>query len=101
MKIENYLTEVKKFQKHPKRKKLDRLTYLALGLNGESGEVAEEIKKAWRNKGGKITATRKGALILELGDVFNLALRMCKELDTDLETVLELHLEYIKTKQVI
>jgi NTP pyrophosphatase (non-canonical NTP hydrolase) len=42
--------------------------YPALGLCGEAGEVAELIKKAYRDDGGEFDAARLEALHKELGD---------------------------------
>jgi NTP pyrophosphatase (non-canonical NTP hydrolase) len=98
MEIEEYLKKVKKYQKNPQRKKIDRLAYLALGIAGESGEVADEIKKAWRNKNGKITEERKQNLINELGDVWNYLLRFQKELGITQDEILDNHLIKIKEK---
>ena len=43
--------------------------YYALGLAGEAGEVADKIKKVYRDCGGDYTPEVKAAIILELGDV--------------------------------
>jgi NTP pyrophosphatase (non-canonical NTP hydrolase) len=45
------------------------LSYPALGLAGEAGEVAEHAKKVIRDDGGAVTEERRGALKKELGDV--------------------------------
>lgn len=45
------------------------LTYYALGLTGEAGEVADKLKKVIRDDGGEITFDRRQAIALELGDV--------------------------------
>lgn len=45
------------------------LPYLALGLTGEAGEVAEKIKKIIRDSGGKVSDEDAAEIIKELGDV--------------------------------
>ena len=45
------------------------LMYLGLGVTSEAGEVADKIKKIIRNDQGIISAEKKEALKLELGDV--------------------------------
>ena len=63
------------------------LMYLALGLCGESGEVAEKIKKQYRD--GKLDVE---ALIKELGDVLWYWTRLCDELNVDPEAVINLNI---------
>lgn len=45
------------------------LLHWVLGLNGESGEVAEKVKKIVRDKGGEISEEDRIELGKELGDV--------------------------------
>jgi NTP pyrophosphatase (non-canonical NTP hydrolase) len=40
-----------------------------LGLAGETGEIAEKVKKLQRNKAGKMNAKDRQELLKELGDV--------------------------------
>ena len=61
----------------------EALQYLALGLNGEAGEVAEKVKK-WRRDGDDqyIEDVER-----ELGDVLWYLARLADELDVDLRDV--------------
>ena len=64
MTIDEYATwaaSVAKVDEHPSN---ERLSYLGLGLAGESGEVAEHIKKLLRDDW-----LDKAGLVEELGDV--------------------------------
>ena len=56
-----WAASVAKVDKHPSN---ERLSYLGLGLAGESGEVAEHIKKLLRDDW-----LDKAGLVEELGDV--------------------------------
>jgi len=47
----------------------NNLVYPVLGLCGESGELAEKLKKMIRDDGGILTPERKKLMIKELGDV--------------------------------
>ena len=45
------------------------LLHWVLGINGESGEIAEKVKKIIRDKGGKVSEEDKRELGREIGDV--------------------------------
>lgn len=60
------------------------LTYLALGLGSESGEVAGKIKKQIRDGGINVMDT-----IDEIGDCFWYLARLCDELNFSAEDVLQ------------
>ncbi len=45
------------------------LEYYALGLTGEAGEVADKVKKIWRDQNREITPEAREKLKMELGDV--------------------------------
>lgn len=47
----------------------NNLTYPVLGLCGESGEVAEKVKKLFRDSGGVLTPEVRKAILKEIGDV--------------------------------
>jgi len=64
------------------------LCYTSLGLAGEAGEVANQIKKVVRDDAGKITPERQEKLAAELGDVAWYFVRLCEELRLDPEGVL-------------
>ena len=48
-----------------------RIVYPTLGLTGESGEVADKVKKVIRDNGGQFSDERKREIALELGDVID------------------------------
>ncbi|MCX6798151.1 MAG: nucleoside triphosphate pyrophosphohydrolase family protein [Candidatus Falkowbacteria bacterium] len=67
--------------------------YPTLGLSGESGEVAEKIKKILRDKGGLIGETEKEEIKKELGDVLWYVAQLATELKLDLDEVAETNLK--------
>ena len=65
----------------------NNIYYPTLGLCGESGEVAEKVKKVMRDNNGELTEEVKIELRKELGDVLWYLNALCIELNTDLEAV--------------
>ena len=63
------------------------ITYPALGLAGESGEVCEKIKKCIRDDGGIVTPERRALLAKELGDVLWYVAALSAELGLDLSQI--------------
>lgn len=63
------------------------LVYPTLGLAGESGEVAEKIKKVLRDQGGKVTEENRTEIMKELGDVLWYVSQLASELNMSLEEV--------------
>ena len=65
------------------------LMYVGLGLAGEAGEIANQIKKITRDDGGMVTTSRRDKLFDELGDVMWYWLRACAELGFDPDEVVQ------------
>ncbi len=61
MKLDYYQEKTRETAVYPENQ---ALTYVAVGLNGEAGEVAEKVKKQIRDD-----ADKTGDLLDELGDV--------------------------------
>ncbi len=76
-----------------------RLSYPALGLSGEAGEVAEHVKKSIRDDGGTVSDQRRRALAQELGDVLWYVAQLATELDLDLEDVGQGNLDKLLSRQ--
>ena len=60
------------------------MSYLALGLTSEAGEVAGKIKKSIRDGGYDVMATAD-----EVGDVFWYLARLCDEMGFQAEDILK------------
>jgi NTP pyrophosphatase (non-canonical NTP hydrolase) len=67
--------------------KNDDLSYCALGITGEGGEIADHIKKMIRDDKNVLTDDRKDHLLKELGDVMWYVARMAGKLGYSLNDV--------------
>jgi len=76
------------------------LAYLGLGLTGESGEVADKIKKVIRDDAGIFSEEKRQAILLELGDALWYLTRLADEFGCPMQTVLEMNLEKIDSRRL-
>jgi NTP pyrophosphatase (non-canonical NTP hydrolase) len=75
------------------------LTYPALGLAGEAGEVAEHAKKAIRDDAGQVTDERRSAIAKELGDVLWYVSQLATELGLELDEIADTNLQKLLSRQ--
>ena len=61
--------------------------YPALGLVGESGEIANKLKKIIRDKEGHLSAEDKQIIKDELGDVLWYVAELARQLELDLDEI--------------
>ena len=74
--------------------------YPTLGLVGESGEVAEKVKKVIRDNKGVFDQEKLLGLKKELGDVLWYISNICSELDLSLEDIAEENLNKLKKRSL-
>ena len=72
--------------------------YPTLGLCGESGEVADKVKKVLRDHGGRFSDEVRADLALELGDVLWYVSQLASELDLDLDAIAEANLAKLASR---
>ena len=96
MDFDNYQIEARKTAIYPNKDR--NFIYPTLGLVGESGEVAEKIKKILRDKNGNFDDESKLALKKELGDVLWYLSNLCNELEFSLSDVAEENLEKLNLR---
>ena len=96
MDFDNYQIEARKTAIYPNKD--NNFIYPTLGLVGESGEVAEKIKKILRDKNGSFDYESKLALKKELGDVLWYLSNLCDELDFSLNDVAKQNLEKLNLR---
>jgi NTP pyrophosphatase (non-canonical NTP hydrolase) len=96
--LKEYQDAALKTAEYPDKGK--NLIYPALGLVGEAGEVAEKIKKLWRNHnttaGSSLTFDERDEIVKELGDVLWYITALASELGVSLnyvaaENIIKLH----------
>jgi NTP pyrophosphatase (non-canonical NTP hydrolase) len=75
------------------------LLYVVMGLIGEAGEIANKVKKIYRDNGGLIDLTIKQAIAEEAGDVLWYIARLCSELGLSLEDVAKANLNKLQLRQ--
>jgi NTP pyrophosphatase (non-canonical NTP hydrolase) len=97
MEFDRYQEESGKTAIYPDRGK--NFVYPTLGLAGETGEVAEKIKKVIRDKGGIVDDATRDALRKELGDVLWYVAQLCTELDLSMADVAEKNIEKLLSRQ--
>ena len=74
--------------------------YPTLGLVGESGEVAEKVKKVIRDKNGVFDQETLIGLKKELGDVLWYVSNICSELNFSLEDIAQENLNKLKKRSL-
>lgn len=72
--------------------------YPTLGLAGEAGEVANVIKKMWREHEGKVTLDDRRRVADELGDVLWYLSQLATELHISLNDIVQLNLKKISER---
>lgn len=72
--------------------------YPALGLAGESGEVAEKVKKILRDDNGVVSEEKKAEIKKELGDVLWYVSEIARQLNIPLEDVATANIEKLTSR---
>lgn len=96
MNFEEYQKESRKTALYPNSG--ENFIYPTLGLSGESGEVAEKIKKVIRDKDGVIDEVTRGEIKKELGDVLWYLSQIASELKLSLDDVATCNIEKLQSR---
>lgn len=99
--MENILEQYEEFMQTSKFYPQDKLpiTYPALGLNGEAGEVAEKVKKCWRDNDGVFDDNIKRAILKELADTLWYIWACADDMGFTLKDVLEIGIKKVKERK--
>ena len=98
MEINHYQIESRKTAIYPDLGK--NAIYPTLGLVGESGEVADKVKKILRDKKGVFDDKSKDEIKLELGDVLWYVSQLSTELGFELEEVAKANLNKLFSRKL-
>lgn len=77
----------------------DALAYPVLGVTGEAGEVANKVKKIYRDSGGVLDEAQKLMVAKELGGVLWYIAEIATVLGLDLSIVATLNLDSLHSRQ--
>ena len=76
-----------------------KVVYPTIGLAGETGEVAEKVKKTIRDKQGVFDPDTMRELAKELGDVLWYIAAIAGDLGLDLDDVAQMNIDKIHSRQ--
>lgn len=74
------------------------LPYLAMGLVGEAGEVANKVKKVLRDDGGVLSPEKARELVSEIGDVLWYCAELSMVLGYSLQEVADMNLAKLQSR---
>jgi NTP pyrophosphatase (non-canonical NTP hydrolase) len=72
--------------------------YPTLGLVGEAGEIANKVKKIYRDKRGEFSDADREEIGKEIGDVLWYCSALCTDLGLNLETQVENNLRKLRSR---
>lgn len=74
------------------------LSYLSMGLAGETGETIDKIKKLLHYDNGVLSDEKKNLLLWELGDVLWYLSQLAHNLDSSLEEVAKMNITKLEDR---
>ena len=97
MNFDEYQKRSRKTAVYPKIGK--DIVYPTLGVVGESGEVAEKVKKILRDDGGKLSKEKIRELSKEMGDVLWYLANLASELKLSFGDIAKQNIEKLSDRQ--
>ena len=97
MTFEEYQRQSRKTANYPSIGQI--YVYPTLGLTGQSGEVAEKVKKIFRDDGGVLTPERREEIKKELGDVLWYVAQLCTDMNLSMDEVAWFNLQKLFSRQ--
>lgn len=75
------------------------IVYPTLGIAGESGEVADKVKKILRDNNGEFTDEKKLEIAKEIGDVCWYIAALCRDLGFSMAEVCQMNLDKLASRK--
>jgi NTP pyrophosphatase (non-canonical NTP hydrolase) len=97
MDFDKYQKEAKKLAKYPRIGR--NFIYPTLGLAGEAGEVAEKVKKIFRDDKNRITKKRREEIKKELGDLMWYLAQTATEFGMSLKDIAEDNIKKLNSRK--
>lgn len=95
--LNQYMYEAFAFDTYPKNE--FSVGYLGLGLTGEAGEVADKIKKVFRDCHGDFSEKNREEIAKELGDVLWYTAMLAYKLGYSLEDIANINIQKLKDRR--
>lgn len=77
----------------------EALSYVALGLVGEAGEIANKVKKILRDSGGEVSSEVRKELSKEVGDVLWYLTRFADEIGYSMSQIAQQNIDKLASRQ--
>lgn len=74
--------------------------FIVLAINGEAGELAEEVKKLHRDSIGIMDIGRRNRMALELGDILYYVNREADNLGFTLQQIADMNVEKLAARRI-
>ncbi len=95
MELNEYQRETRRTAVYPQELKI---IYPTIGLAGETGEVAEKVKKVIRDHRGEFSETQKAEIAKELGDVLWYVASIAADMGYTMDDIARLNIKKIRTR---
>jgi len=96
MTFNEYQSKAKETARFPEKE--TAFIYASLALMGEAGEIAEKIKKVWRDKNRVVGESDREEIKKEMGDVLWYLSQLADQLDIDFDDVAQTNLNKTRSR---
>ena len=98
MTFNDYQEETNKTAIYPD--KGNNVVYPILGLAGETGEVADKVKKVYRDNQGAFSPEKKAEIAKEIGDVLWYVAVLSHDIGYDLSEIAQMNIDKLASRKM-